>query len=383
MLSPNHVITVGSRKIGAGQRIFLTAEIGLAHMGNFEDCKAMVRAAAEAGCDGVDIFMCSGEDFYFAPFGPGDSRDSRKTWREQSFNDAQWRELLALSRELDIILYPTPLDPVSLRRTGELGFPMLNLNSDDLNNVLMLEDAAKLGIPITFHDINASLAEAEAAVRVLGDAGARDLIILHSTQESGDEAELYASANLEVINTYRQAFGHAGVLAGCVEHTTSDFLIYAVTAMRPALISKHIQIDKEKNQHDNQISVNLAELKTMVKKVRYVEMALGGGVNQRNVGPDGSMSHGALARRKVLVAARDIPAGKVIERADLIAKRPGHLGGLHPWQAYTVLGARARHPIAYNTPLELDDFETFAPHSYKFPEIGVCRVGNVANIRGA
>lgn len=377
----NKVIKVKNRLIGPGQPIFLTAEIGLSHMGCFEDAKSMIKAAAEAGCDGVDMFMASSRDFYFAPF--KEDNDTRKVWDEQSFSDAQWQELFALADKLDIVMYITPLDPVSMRRAAKLGTPMINLNSDDINNLLMLEEAAQLGIPITFHDINASLAEVEAAVSTLVENGCSDLIVLHSTQESGEEASLYASANLNVIKTYKAAFGGRGVMAGCVEHTTSDFLIYGVAALEPVLISKHIQVSAEKNVHDANISVDINALSTMIRKVRYIEMALGQGNNQKVVDKDGKLSFGAIARRKVLVAARDIPCGKIIDKNDLVAKRPGRLGGLHPWHVRLLIGSKARQDISQDTLLGLNMFEDYPEQDYKFPDIEAIQVKSTANIQGA
>lgn len=377
----NKSIKVKNRLIGPGQPIFLTAEIGLSHMGCFDDAKSMIKAAARSGCDGVDMFMASSRDFYFAPF--TEDNDTRKVWDEQSFTEEQWRELFTLANELDIVLYITPLDIVSMKRAFALGTPMINLNSDDINNLPMLEEAAKQGIPVTFHDINASLAEVETAVATLVDNGCKDIIILHSTQESGEEASLYASANLNVINTYRTAFSGRGALAGCVEHTTSDFLIYAVAAMGPVLISKHIQISKEKNIHDANISVDADALSTMIKKVRYVEMAVGKGNNQKVVNKQGELSFGAIARRKVLVAAADIPAGKIIDKNDLTAKRPGRLGGLHPRNAYLLIGAKARHDISEDTLLNMNMFENYQELPYKYPDIESVYVESTDKIQGA
>jgi sialic acid synthase SpsE len=374
-------IKVKDRIVGPGQPIFLTAEIGLSHMGDFGDAKSMIESAAKAGCDGVDMFMASSHEFYFAPF--REDNDTRKVWDEQSFNDQQWKELFVLADELGIILYITPLDTVSMCRAVALGTPMINLNSDDINNLLMLEEAAGLGIPITFHDINASLAEVEAAVNTLIENGCEDLIVLHSTQESGEEESLYASANLNVIRTYRTAFSGRGVLAGCVEHTTSDFLIYGVAAMEPVLISKHIQVSSEKNVHDANISVDIDALSTMVKKVRYIEMALGQGNNQKVVDKDGKLSFGAVARRKVLVSASDIPAGKVIEKSDLVAKRPGRLGGLHPWKYREIVGSKAKQDISKDTLLNINMFEEFPELPYKFPDIEAIKVKSTENIQGA
>lgn len=122
-------------------------------------------------------------------------------------------------------MYITPLDPETAVKAVELGSPMLNINSDDLNNPFLLEPAARQNVPITCHDINMTLGETEAAVSILRDSGCEDIIILHSTLESGVEKMLYEMANLKVMDTYKKAVGRSNVLVGCVEHPTSDFLI--------------------------------------------------------------------------------------------------------------------------------------------------------------
>ena len=373
------IIQVQDRKIGRGQPIFLTAEIGLAHIGNFKYACEMIEAAAAAGCDGVDMFMGNSNGFYFAPFKP--DKDTRKVWDEQSFSDDQWRELLALGRKLDIVVYATPLDLVSLGRAAALKVPMININSDDANNLPFLIEAAKLGVPITMHDISISLAEIDCAVSTLLENGAKDIILLHSTRENGDPATLYSTANLRVMDTYKSAFGARGVLAGCVEHTTSDFLIYGVAARQPALISKHIQLANSGNTHDASISVDTDSLSTMVKKVRYIEMALGSGSNQTVVDADGVSVD--RTRSKVLVANRFIPAGTVIGHLDIVAKRPGRLGGLGPWYVNVLQGARAACDIPENTLVNLNMFKDFQEPPYKQPYPEKVEVKRTDTIRGA
>ncbi len=374
------VIQVGNRKIGPGQPIFLTAEIGISHSGSFENAKRMIIDAANAGCDGVDMFIGDSNGFYFAPFAP--DKDTRKVWDEQSFSTEQWRELMQLAAEHDIVLYATPLDLISLEKAAELGVPMININSDDVTNLRLLKAAAKLGIPITMHDIGASLSEVETAVMTLVQNGATELILLHSTQEAGEEHVLYGAANLRVMDTYRNAFGNLGVNVGCVEHTTSDFLIYAVAALEPVLISKHIQVADSGNEHDPHISVDSNAMGGMVKKVRYVEMALGCGHNQK-VTTMADNNTKATTRNKVLVADRAIPAGKIIEEADVVAKRPGRLGGLHPAQSRLLIGTTATKDIAENTLLDLNMFTGFPEPEYRFPDTDAFIVDCTDNIQGA
>lgn len=372
-------IRVGNRLIGAGQPIFLTAEIGAAHLGRPENVMKMIKAAAEAGCDGADMFMATPDGFYWSE---GDEkRNYRNSWRVLSFSDEQWLEFFHYAESLGLILYPTLLDIESVERCRRLPIKMANINSDDANNPFLLKKAAELGVPLTMHDINISLSELSQALNVFESCGFKDLIVLHSTQESGEESSLYGSANLNVINTYRQVAGSYGFLTGCVEHTTSDFLIYAVAAMGPALISKHIQLSRE-NPHDTYISVNVDDLNRMIKNVRYVEMALGNGVNEEVVDCDGNPP--APFRRKVLVAAHDIPAGRIMEESDFTAKRPGHRGGISPMQYVYLLGARAREAIAADTPLEFAMFDDVHSAPYKYPALKKYRIGtHLDNLRGA
>jgi sialic acid synthase SpsE len=294
----------------------------------------------------------------------------------------QWQELMRVAEKNNIVMYATPLDLISLRKAADLKVPMININSDDVNNIRLLEEAAQLGVPITVHDIGASLSEMETAVMTLINNGAEEVILLHSTQESGDENVLYGAANLRVMETYRSAFGDLGVLVGCVEHTTSDFLIYAVAALGPVLISKHIQIADSGNKHDPNISVNSSSMDSMIKKVRYVEMALGGGHNQK-VTTLAENDTKAATRNKVLVADCDIPAGKIIEKNDIVAKRPGRLGGLHPSQSRLIIGSKARCEVKENTLLNLNMFENFPEPEYHFPDIDAFIVDSTENIQGA
>lgn len=366
-MSTDNRIVVKGREIGGGAPIFLTAEIGCSNEGSVEKAKELMFGAKQAGCDGADMFLWHAPEYYWC-----DEKDTYpggilKELERLSLAKEEWEELFRYADEIGLILYVTPLDLTSVELARELGSPMVNINSDDTNNVLLLERVASLGVPVTMHDINATLAEIEAAVGVLRGSGRPEIILLHSTMESGEEAQLYASANLRVMETYKAAFGGLGIRVGCVEHTTSDFLIYAVAALGPALISKHLLLKHEEGTPDNEISVDLAGLARMVRNVRYVEMALGQGTNRLVTNEQGEMHPWDRVRRKVLAAARDLPKGHKVQPGDIVAKRPGNKGGLHPWKVREFHGATAARDISRNEVVTLDMFREYPPVDYKFP----------------
>lgn len=353
-------IKVKDRVIGYNQPIFLTAEIGCSHMGNFELAEEMIKEAAKAGCDGVDLFMTSVKGYYRIP---------SPEWEKESLEEKEWKELFRLADKENIVMYITPLDPESAVKAVELGSPMLNINSDDLINPFLLEIAAKQNVPITCHDISMTLGEMEAAVSILRDSGCENIIILHSTLESGVGKMLYDTANLRVMNTYKEAFGRCNVLVGCVEHTTSNFLIYAVAALGPVLISKHIITKHMPDAPDDVISVDLENLGEMVRNVRYCEMAMGQGINFIAADREGKVAESSWTRHKVLVAAHDIQKGTVIKKKDITAKRPAITGAMHPWMWKLIVGAKTKCKISENEVLNLNMFEDFSMVPYRFYDL--------------
>jgi len=98
---------------------------------------------------------------------------------------------------------------------------------------------------------------------------------------------------------------------------------------------------------DHPFALEPDELAEMVAGIRAVESALGNG---RMEGPSQQESGEmyTLARRSV-IAARDIPAGTVIEEEMLTVKRPGT--GVAPKELPLLVGRTARADIPFDEPI--------------------------------
>ncbi len=99
---------------------------------------------------------------------------------------------------------------------------------------------------------------------------------------------------------------------------------------------------------DHKASLNPTEFAAMVKAVRVVEAALGDGVKA----PVSSELEMRVVARKVVVAARPIPAGRAIVAEDLTLRRSS--GGLDPAYLTLIIGRKLRRDIDVNSVINLD-----------------------------
>jgi sialic acid synthase SpsE len=96
------------------------------------------------------------------------------------------------------------------------------------------------------------------------------------------------------------------------------------------------------------LSVEPAELKEMIRRIRAVDTMLGDGIKRIAPGEKAT----ALAARRSICARRDLPAGHVLSQDDLDWLRPA--GGLPPGREAGLLGRTLMRPAAAGERLSRD-----------------------------
>ena len=118
-------------------------------------------------------------------------------------------------------------------------------------------------------------------------------------------------------------------------------------------MEKHFTLSKEMYGPDAALALEPAELDELVDGIREISEILASPV-------DKDAQAAALGEMKAIfeksaVATREIPAGAVIERDMLAAKKPGT--GIPAQRIDELVGMRARRDIAADTVLTDDDVE--------------------------
>ena len=331
---------------------FIIAEAGVNHNGDLNMARRLVEAAAAAGADAVKFQTFSAQRLVAAS-APKAEYQKRDDASESQFD---MLKKLELSREDHVVLQEharqhgieflsSPFDVESLEMLVSLGVPKLKLGSGELTNFVLLEKAARTGLPLMISTGMAYLSEVDRAVRALESADCGPLGIFHCVS-------LYptpiSQVNLRAMDTLRMAFPSHTV--GFSDHTIGPSACVAAVARGARLIEKHLTLDTSLPGPDHAASMDPPGFTDMVSQIRAVEHMLGDG-NKRPA--DGEDEMRKIARRSIH-AIVPIDKGQVIQENMLAVLRPGTGLGSEMWSH--VVGARAARAVKAGEALQLGDF---------------------------
>jgi N,N'-diacetyllegionaminate synthase len=331
-------------------KVFIVAEAGVNHNGDPQAARALIDAAATAGCDAVK-FQTFRAEALAAPHA--------RTAAYQKANGAEDNQLDMLRRlELPygahqslqdhagrkgILFFSTAFDPASVDFLQELDIPVWKIPSGEITNYPFLVRAAGMGKPILLSTGMSTTAEIQEAVGVLTRHGASldSICILHCNTE-------YPTAMRDVNLRAMAGFGAAfGTVYGYSDHTLGHTVAVAAVALGARVVEKHLTLDRTLPGPDHQASLEPGEMSAMVAAVREAESAMGDGIKR----PSPSEEKNKAIARKSLIAARPIRAGEVFSADNIAVKRPGT--GLSPMRWNDVMGKTAPRDFAPDELIEL------------------------------
>jgi N-acetylneuraminate synthase len=249
-----------------------------------------------------------------------------------------WHErLFAHARDLGITIFSSPFDPTAIDLLRALDAPAYKIASFELVDLPLIRLAAAAGRPLILSTGLANLAEIAEAAATVRDTGV-PFALLHCTSGYPTPA---CEADLATIPHLAATFG---VPIGLSDHTLGTAVPVAAVALGAAIIEKHVTLARADGGPDSAFSLEPAELGQLVRDVRIAWEARG----TANYEVTPSEGEGRDFRRS-LYAVADIPAGMVLDAANIRSIRPG--GGLAPKFLPMVVGRRAARDIRRGEPI--------------------------------
>lgn len=341
--APHPVVTIG-RPIGPAHPPYVVAELSANHLGQLARAKAIIDAAADAGCDAIKLQSFTPATMTLDVRGPGFCIEGgpwagRTLWDlyDEAHTPWEWHaELFAHAQARGLAAFSTPFDVDAVARLEALGAPAYKIASFEAGDLELIAAAAATGKPVILSTGMASEAEIAEAVGAARAAGSQALVLLHCV--SGYPAPP------EQMNLLRMAALAAHGVVGISDHSPGATVPIAAVALGACVIEKHLTLARADGGPDAGFSLEPDEMAAVVRGCRTAWAARGDGSPARP-----AVESANRAFRRSLYAVADIARGEPVTRANVRAIRPGF--GLAPRELPTVLGRTARVTIARGTPL--------------------------------
>ena len=328
----------------------MIAEVAQAHDGSLGTAHAYIDAIADAGADAVKFqtHIAAAESTPGEPwrvkFSPQD--ETRYAyWQRMEFTAEQWRGLSEHAAQRGLIFLSTPFSEAAIDLLCQsVDMPAWKIGSGEVTNLPFLKRIAGEGKPVLLSSGMASWAELDAAMEAIRGAGA-PVAVFQCTTEYPTPPE---HVGLNVLAELRERYDCP---VGLSDHSAQVAAGTAAVALGAELLEVHVTLSKQAFGPDVPASLTIEELASLVRASRFVRTALRHPVDKDAMAED--LGELKATFQKSLVAARDLPAGHVLESGDLLCKKPGT--GMSPDRLDEIMGRTLAHPIKRDTLLSETD----------------------------
>ena len=326
--------------IDTSKKVFIVAEVGNNHEGNFELAKKLVLTAAECGVDAVK-FQTFLPDHFIS------TANIERLSRLRSFqlSYAQFEILCRLANDNGIEFFSTPLDIPSANFLNKIQ-PIFKIASGDNNFIHLLKTVMAFDKPVIVSTGLASLKDIEGIYDLFESQSKTHLLsLLHCVSSYPTPLE---QANLLAIKTMSSRFPVSSI--GYSDHVAGvQAAIYSV-AVGARIVEKHFTLDKMQSSfRDHELSADPPEMRILVQEIRKLESMLGDGSKVLQPCESAMKVDG----RRSIAAARDLFIGESISAEDLICLRPG--SGFSPGLEEIFLGRVVLRNVSRGQILTEDD----------------------------
>lgn len=262
--------------------------------------------------------------------------------KHDGFNREDYQELCDYTHAKGMDFTSTPFDYASADYLDSM-VDFYKISSSDLSNLPFIRHIAKKGKPV-YMSVGASyLSEVDEAVRVLQEEKCPEIVILHCVLSYPTESR---NANLRVIETLKRIYPNVKV--GYSDHVAPDNTMMTLSTaylLGADVIEKHFTLDKNLPGNDHYHSGNPEDFKKAIENFKWIDSILG---SPEKTVLECEMIPRREARRS-LVLTRDMRAGEIIQKEDIMSKRPGT--GIAPIYADIVIGRAVTTDLAEDTVL--------------------------------
>ena len=344
-------LIINGTQISIKNSPYIIAELSANHNGSLERALKSIKGAKQAGANAVKIqtytpdtmTINSDKKDFLIKGGIWDGLNLYKLY-EEAHTPYEWhKDLFAYAKEIGITIFSTPFDKTAVELLESLETPAYKIASFELTDIPLIKLVSQTRKPLLMSTGMANEIEIEEAVATARDNGCESLLLFHCISSYPATTE---KSNISYLKRLREKFN---VEVGLSDHTLSNTATISAISLGASAIEKHFTVDKATGP-DSEFSLNLEELKDLVKTSNIAWLSLGNGKNDRET----SELENRKFRRSIYFI-RDIKAGQLITYEDIKTIRPAY--GLPPKFFEEIIGSKLIKDVEAGDPVKWDCIE--------------------------
>lgn len=301
--------------------MLIIAEIGQAHEGSLGLALSYIDALADTGVDAVkfQVHIAEAESSEFEPFRVKFSEQDKTRfayWKRMEFSLDQWKLLKQRCDKKGVEFLASPFSNAAVELLEEVGVKRYKVGSGEVNNFLLLEKIAQTGMPVIISSGMSSFKELDRTVEFLRERKV-EFSILQCTTAYPTKPEEYG---LSIIGELKERYG---VPIGYSDHSAKIETCIAATALEAEVLEFHAVFDRRSFGPDATSSLQVNEIKELVKAIRNIKTSLANPVDKTNNSRYKDLKD---IFEKSLAVNKELPAGHKLAFDDLEAKKPKGAG---------------------------------------------------------
>lgn len=354
--------------------MFIIAEAGVNHNGDFNLALEMIDAAAASGADAVkfqtfksELLVSSNSPLLgYQKTNVAERVTQREMLKRLEISRSQHFDLKKRADAQGLMFLSTPFDESSLMfLIEEIGMKLVKIPSGEITNFPMLLEVGGRADEILLSTGASNLLEIKEAIDFLVLGFSNSAKIKNYRNESPADttrSQLLGSLtllqtvsaypadavdyNLRTIVHMQETFQ---CKVGLSDHTLGSHVAAAAAALGAVVFEKHFTLDQQLPGPDHRASLSPEQLNSYVRVVRETASSLGDGI--KRVQPAEKENQKAI--RKSIYAIADIRAGQLFTPSNVGLRRPAT--GLPPRHWWNLLTTRSKRNYRADEPIDLDE----------------------------
>tara|TARA_B100000989_G_scaffold298020_1_gene285743 strand:- start:2562 stop:3587 length:1026 start_codon:yes stop_codon:yes gene_type:complete len=335
-------------------KTFIIAEAGVNHNGKLSNALKLVNLAKNCGADAIKFQTWDTNEIIV----PNTNRPKYQLKNSKELDQYNFAKSLELNhndfiaiynycKKIGIMFLSTADDIKSIRFLKNLQ-SIFKIGSAEFNNYQIINEIIKLKKFIILSTGFSDLKDISEVIKFFQKKKfnyRKKLALLHCNSAYPTP---FKDINLKVIPYLEKKFG---VKVGLSDHSISDECAIGAVSLGAKIIEKHITLNKKMPGPDHSTSLNGKEFKSMVKKIRNIEIALGS--EQKKITKSALLNKKLMMRS--IVARKRINRGQKFTFLNICSKRPK--GGIDPKFFFKLINKQSKNSYKLNQKIKRSELK--------------------------